>query len=153
MAMATDSGTSQLCGSGIDQRSGCVACVVVPTHCSRYHVHGRANQHSYWSSHCMCTCICRPCRDDISCLIKNNKHQPRWKRTTNISCCMPGCVERVFSHTKVASGEELLSIANKIGCSAGAHITFLCQLPCVRVITTLYIMTYNLHKYIVLHAH
>ncbi len=61
--------------------------------------------------------ICRPCRDDISRLLRNPEHQPRWKKQGNTSCCLPGCSEPVFAHSRVASGDQLHSIAHTIGCS------------------------------------
>ena len=35
--------------------------------------------------------ICRPCRDDISRLVKNQQYIPRWTKATQKTCCIPGC--------------------------------------------------------------
>ena len=62
--------------------------------------------------------ICRPCRDDISRLLKDQNHQPRWKKQAKIQCCIPECNKEVFVHSKIASHEQIQSIAHTIGCAA-----------------------------------
>lgn len=62
--------------------------------------------------------ICRACRDDISRLLKDSSHPPRWEKGKPINCCVPSCSEAFFSHYKVGYTEQLISIMHTMGCSA-----------------------------------
>ena len=62
--------------------------------------------------------ICRPCRNDITRLTKNPDHQPRWAKQQQSVCCLPGCTEPTFSHSKMATQEQLGLIAHTLGCSS-----------------------------------
>ena len=60
--------------------------------------------------------ICRPCRDDISRLLKNAEHQPRWKKRGKLDgnfCCWPGCNNPTFVCTHIATAVQLQALACK----------------------------------------
>ena len=58
--------------------------------------------------------VCRPCRDDITRLLHNPDHKPRWAKERNAVCCMPGCNEKIFAHYKNVTQDNLLRIVSKI---------------------------------------
>lgn len=74
--------------------------------------------------------VCRACRDDISRVVKDPEHTPRWKKREEENCSMSGCREMVFTKTNVATEEQLNSIANRLGYSTGKfHLpTPLCKM-------------------------
>ena len=49
------------------------------------------------------SCICRPCRNDVS-RISEDGFIPRWRKQTNkgsIECCVPNCTNNVYKVTKL----------------------------------------------------
>ena len=50
------------------------------------------------------SCLCRPCRDDVS-RIHNANLIPRWRKTnqTKLQCCHPGCGNTSYKTTKLAT--------------------------------------------------
>lgn len=56
--------------------------------------------------------VCHPCRDDISRLLKNLQHQPRWAKVRNKSCCMPGCSRVMFAQSNIASQNSSRPLTN-----------------------------------------
>ena len=44
--------------------------------------------------------ICRLCKDDITRLVKNPSHTPRWGEKCGVKCCMPGCDAPSFTQSK-----------------------------------------------------
>ena len=44
--------------------------------------------------------ICRLCEDDITRLVKNHSHIPRWGGKCGVKCCMPGCDAPSFTQSK-----------------------------------------------------
>ena len=83
---------------------------------------------------------CRPCRDDISRLVKNQQYIPRWTKATQKTCCVPGCNETIFAHAKMASQAKLLSIVNRNGQSMHESQIFPTPTPLCKVH---YHMVYN----------
>ena len=61
------------------------------------------------------SCICRPCRDDLS-KLGNKGHVPRWrKKSSKEICCVPGCTNPSFRVTQVAGKatlEQLFGISS-----------------------------------------
>lgn len=56
------------------------------------------------------SCICRPCRDDIS-KITNHGFVPRWRKVKGSQhCYVPGCSDSVQRVTKLADKESLCAI-------------------------------------------
>ena len=57
--------------------------------------------------------VCQLCRDDISKVVRNPAHTPRWvklARKTNDYCCVPTCSRSAFVHSKIASSEQTQNI-------------------------------------------
>ena len=67
-------------------------------------------------------CICRPCKDDITRLVKNPSHTPRWEKQSSMKCCMLGCDVPSFVQSKIASQEELNSVAHTTGCTLPSDV-------------------------------
>ena len=95
--------------------------------------------------------VCRPCRDDITRLLHNPDHKPRWAKERNAVCCMPGCNEKIFAHYKNVMQDNLLRIVSKTT-RKQFRLPYQSQHPCVRHITTLCTMNCNKHKHTASHA-
>ena len=59
--------------------------------------------------------VCRACRDDISHVLKDSEHKPRWNKQEDKICSMPECNEVVFAKTNIATREQLDSLAKRLG--------------------------------------
>ena len=66
--------------------------------------------------------VCRPCKDDITRLVKNPSHTPRWGKKSGVKCRMPECDVPSFTQSKIASQEQLNVISHTIGCSVPSNI-------------------------------
>ena len=62
------------------------------------------------------------CKDDITRLVKNPSHTPRWEKKSGVKCCMPGCDVPSFTQSKIASQEQLNAISHTIGCSVPSNV-------------------------------
>jgi len=71
--------------------------------------------------------VCRLCRDDISKVVRNPAHTPRWvKVARKTNCCVPTCSRSAFVHSKIASSEQTRNIL-KCECVVIPYPTPLCK--------------------------
>lgn len=63
--------------------------------------------------------VCRACRDDISRVVKDPGHTPRWEEKEQMNCSMPGCGEVVFAKSNIITEEQLNSMATRLGLCCG----------------------------------
>ena len=92
-------------------------------------------------------CICRLCKDDITRLVKNPSHTPRWGKKCSVKCCMPGRDAPSFTQSKIVSQEQLNTIS-PLGVLY--HQMYQSQPHCANIITILYIIHCNQSKVTVL---
>ena len=50
------------------------------------------------------SCVCRSCRNDITKMIKNSNHTPRWAKIEY--CCIPLCSDTAFVKGKISTPEQ-----------------------------------------------
>ena len=51
--------------------------------------------------------VCRPCRQDVTCVIADLSHTPRWERGRTNSkspCCVLNCTTLSFAHATISAG-------------------------------------------------
>ena len=69
--------------------------------------------------------VCRPCRKDITRVLANSKHTPRWANNNSLvehahNCCVPNCAEAAFVSAMLASVERMkhayFSTGTECGC-------------------------------------
>ena len=55
--------------------------------------------------------VCRSCRDDVTRVLSNSSHVPKWRKvgveTSDIYCCVKHCTHYSFTQTNMGSSDEL----------------------------------------------
>ena len=69
--------------------------------------------------------ICKPCKDDVTRMLANPAHTPRWKKerkTSSEKCCILNCSENAFVSSKLASIERLLAVFESIPLQCSGNV-------------------------------
>ena len=96
--------------------------------------------------------ICRPCRDDIRSVLANCSYIPRWgKRNKLTKCCVKGCPDVCFVHSKVSDACTKKRIFEDKCLETEGNIPVYLPLY-VYITTTWYITSFSLSKPTALHV-
>ena len=75
--------------------------------------------------------ICKPCKDDVSRILANPSHIPRWRKgnmTDKGKCCILQCSESVFVHARLATSEQMQAALEQAGLQSSIPVpTPLCK--------------------------
>ena len=68
------------------------------------------------------TYICKPCKDDITRVLANPNHVPRWTKGDKEKCCISNCRENVFTRGRLGSIQQIEAALEAIGLQTLADI-------------------------------
>ena len=85
--------------------------------------------------------VCCLGKDNITRLVKNPSHTPRWEEKSGVKCCMSRCDVPSFTQSKIASQEQVNVISHTTG--ALYHQMYQSQPHWANIIIILYIKHCN----------
>ena len=63
--------------------------------------------------------VCQACRKDITRVLSNREHIPRWKKSLSVrECCVHGCENRVYASLHKSTSEDIEQIFSSCGLEA-----------------------------------